>query len=117
MHSIEYLTIRERESQGEQELLRITPGIQPIEHKDEKIEMTTEFIINHLWQSSMLRGLSRGAGVAASQEFAEGALLGLAERVAEISNTVRIAGEPRKCGSAASSTRRIGYGSVHPRKL
>jgi hypothetical protein len=62
----------------------------------------------------VLRALRWIAGVRTSQEFAEGALLGVAERIAEILSAVRDAGEPRKCGSSASSTRGNPCGSFFP---
>ena len=62
----------------------------------------------------MLRAFGGIAGVRASQEFAEGTLLGLAERIAKISHTVRVAGEPRKCGSASSSAPGVRCGSCFP---
>ena len=46
--------------------------------------------------------------------FAEGKLLVMDERVAEISHTVRAAGELGKCGSAASSTLGLRPGSCLP---
>jgi hypothetical protein len=52
----------------------------------------------------LLRTLDGIAGVLASQEFAEGTLLGLAERIAEISSSIRIAGQPGKRGSVVGST-------------
>ena len=65
----------------------------------------------------MFRALGGPAGVRASQEFAEGALLGLAERIAEVSRAVGVAGEPGKRGSTPSSTRGIGCRSCFPDTL
>ena len=76
--------------------------------------MTTSFIINHLWQSSCFALLAGLLAFVAAQEFAEGTLLGLAERIAKISHTVRVAGEPRKCGSASSSAPGVRCGSCFP---
>src|SRR5580700_7650274 len=52
----------------------------------------------------MLRALGGIAGAPASQESAEGALLDLAERIAEVSGAVGFVGEPWEYGSAATST-------------
>jgi hypothetical protein len=52
----------------------------------------------------MLRAFGGVTGVRASQEFVEGTLLGLAERVPKISHTVRVAGGPRERDSGAVPT-------------
>ena len=62
----------------------------------------------------MLRAFGGIAGVRPAQEFAEGTLLGLAERIAKISHTVRVAGEPRRCGSASNSAPGVCCGSCFP---
>ena len=65
----------------------------------------------------MLRAFSGIAGVGASQEFSDGALLGLARRIAEISGAFYAAGEPGKCDPVASSTRAdIGSGACFPER-
>lgn len=52
----------------------------------------------------MLRTTGGLARVRASQEFAEGPVLGLAERVSEISDTVRTAGESGECSPSSCVT-------------
>jgi hypothetical protein len=64
--------------------------------------MTTSFIINHLWQSSCFAPLAGLLAFVLRKNSPKVRYWVWLSAIAKISHTVRIAGEPRRCGSASN---------------